>query len=215
MVEFKTVIVLVLLGVCLVGFAVAVPVFPYTFEETYEVDVYYEEQEAYVVSIPVYTSNDIVTSLLSESPSPLLGGYYYRWGFDISIWREVEFKVSASDTVKLFIFTDSQMDNYEDTGIADPNEVESIYMSSGSIFYWTDKLIANTYWFVIENGYDESVDIYDISITTTYRDQEETYKTEIRYRTVPTFRRETHTRTVTEKVTLFDLLLNTLSGTPE
>lgn len=214
MVEFKTVIVLVLLGVCIVGFAVAVPVFPYTFEETYEVDVYYEEQEAYEVSIPVYTSNDIVKSLMSESPPPLEGGYYYRWGFPILIWREVEFKVSASDTVKLIILTDSQLDNYEDTGIADPNEAESIEMSSGSLIYWTDYFSA-TYWFFIENDHDENVEIYDTSITTTYRDQETTYKTVIEYRTIPKFRRETHTRIVTEKVTLFDLLLITLAGTPE
>jgi len=148
---------------------------------------------------------------MSESPPPLKGGYYYNWGFPIPIWREIEFKVSASDTVKLIIFTDSQMDNYEDTGITDPNMGESIEMSSGNLISWTSSIVG-TYWFVIENAHGHDVDIYDTSITTTYRDQETTTKTEIRYRTVPKFRRETHTRELTEKVTLFELLLKTQSS---
>ena len=207
----KTGIILIVIVLGVAGFAYAIPAIPVTYEESYQVEVPYEEQEEYTVQTPYQTMEDKQQSLGSTSDRTLEGGYYIYWDSYIPVGRDVEFSVSASDTVFLYIFTASQYANYEDSGSKTPNEKVSLEMSSGKIGYHVSS--TGTYYFCVLNPHDgflgfgdRSVGIYSSSIQSYWQEEVTRYRTETKYRTVSKTRMETHTRDVTIRVTLLEYL---------
>jgi len=194
-----------------IGFAYAIPAFPVTYEESYEVEVPYEEQEAYTVQVPYSTMENRQQTLGSTSDRTIEGGYYIYWDAFIPLGRDIEFSVSASDTVFLYIFTSFQYANYIETGSKTPNEKESLEISSGKIGYHVSS--TGTYYFCVYNPHSgflgigaKSVGIYSSSVESFWQEEVTKYRTETRYQTVSKTRIETHTREVTIRVTLFELL---------
>lgn len=181
------------------GFAIVIPAFPVTYEESYD------EQEPYTVQVPYTTMEDQQQTIGSTSDRTLEGGRYIYWNSYLSLGRDVEFSVSASDTVYLYIFTASQYANYLETGSKTPNEKQSLEMSSGKIGHHISS--TGTYYFCILNPHDgflgfgdKNVGIYSATIEAYWQEEVTLHRTETRYRTV------TKTREVTTRVTLFEML---------
>lgn len=207
----RNAIILILLLAGGAGFAYAIPAFPLTYEESYEVEVPYDEQEAYTVQVPYSTMEDKQQTLGSTSDRTIEGGYSIYWDPVVHLGRDIEFSVSASDTVFLYIFSASQYANYRDTGSKTPNEKESLEISSGKIGYHVSS--TGTYYFCVYNPHDgflgigaKSVGVYSSSVVAFWQEEVTKYRTETRYQTVTKTRMETHTREVTIRVTLFELL---------
>lgn len=183
----RTGVILVAALIVVAGIAYAIPVIPVTYEESYQVQVPYtwiDEKEETIGSV-----NDRTVE----------GGYYIYWNSYIPVGRDVEFSVSASDTVNLYVFTSSQYSNYRDTGSKTPNEKEIIDLSSGKLGYHVSA--SDTYYFCVYNPHDgflgigaKSVGIYSSSVVEYWQEEE----TEDRW--------ETHTRDVTIRVTLLEYL---------
>lgn len=231
----RTALILIVITIAGAGFAYAIPVFPVTYQESYQVEVPYDEQEeytvqvpyieqeSYTVQVPYTTMEDKQSTIGSTSDTTIEGGYYLYWSSYLLVGRDVEFSVSASDTVFLYIFTASQYANYQETGSETPNEKESPEMSSGKIGFHVSS--TGTYYLCVYNPHDgflgigkKNVGIYSVSIVaywqeevtkqraeTRYRDVTK-QRTETRYRTVSKIRTETHTRGITIRVTLLELL---------
>jgi len=207
----RTALILILITLAGAGFAYAIPAFPVTYPESYQVQVPYEEQESYTVQVPYTTMEDKQSTIGSTSDVTLEGGYYLHWDSYLPVGRDVEFSVSASDTVILYIFTASQYANYREYGSTIPSEKESPEMSSGKIGFHVS--FTGTYYLCIYNPHDgflgigkKNVGIYSASIVAYWQEEVTKQRAETRYRTVTKTRMETHTRDVTIRVTLFELL---------
>ena len=200
-----------MLSISIVGFAYAIPVVPVTYEESYKVDVPYDEQEEYIVQVPYTTMENKQQTLGATSDKTIEGGYYTYWSPNIPVGRDVEFSVSASDTIYLYIFTVSQYNNYRDTGSKTPNEKQSVEMASGKIGYHVSA--TGTYYFCVYNPHDgflgfgeKSVGVYSASIEAFWQEEVTKNRAETRYRTVSKVRTETHIRDVTIRVTILEYL---------
>lgn len=203
-------IVIILLGA---GIAYAIPVVPVTYEESYQVDVPYDEQEAYQIQVPYETMEDKQQILVDEADYTLEGGYYRYYPRSLSIGKDVEFYISASNTVNLYIFTSAQYSTHVDGGSISsaPNEKELLDVSRGTLGYHVSA--TDTYYFCIYNHHSgffgigkESVGLYSIEITAYWQEEVINHRTETRYRTVSKIRTETHTRDVTIRVTILEYL---------
>ena len=233
----RTALILIVLTISIAGFAYAIPAVPVTYEESYQVDVPYDEQEeytvqvpyteqeAYYVQVPYTTMEDQQQILVNEEDYTLEGGYYrYRSRF-ISLGKDVEFYISASNTVNLYVFTSAQYSTYVDgSSISSaPNEKELLEVSQGTLGYHVSA--TDTYYFCTYNLHSgflgfgkESVGLYSTKITAYWQEEVTDYRTETRYRdvtkertetryrTVSKVRTETHTRDVTIRVTLLEYL---------
>ena len=178
---------IIILAILTFGFAYAIPIIPVTYTESYEVEVPYSSLESKQ------------KTLGQTSDRTLEGGYYLHWSSYVSVGNDIEFSVSASDTVYLIIFSSSQYTNYLNTGNIDPNEKESLEISSGKIGYHVSS--SGEYYFCLLNPHDgflgigdKSVGIYSAKIISYW--QEEVSKTRL----------ETHTREISEKVTILEYL---------
>ncbi len=219
----RTALILIIITVAGAGFAFAIPAFPVTYEESYQVDVPYDEQEeytvqvpyteqeAYYVQVPYETMEDKQQTLGSSSDRTIEGGSSFYWYPHIPLGRDIEFYVHASDTVNLYIFTASQFANYQDTGSRSTNEKQLLDVTSGTLGYHIST--SGTYYFVVYNPHDgflgfgkKSVGIYSSSINAYWQEEVTKQRAETRYRTVTKSRMETHTRDVTIRVTLAELV---------
>ena len=204
------IIIIIILGGAGV-FSIAVPAIPVSYQESYEVSVPYDEQEPYTVQVPYQTMESKQQSLGSTSDRTLEGGYYIYWSPSISVGRDIEFSVSASDTVHLFVFTPTQYTKFTDTGAQTPNEKQLLEISSGKLGYHVSTY--GTYYFVIYNPHDgflgigkKNVGIYSASIQAYWQEEVTKYRTETKYRTITKYRTETHYRTLEKRVTLLDAI---------
>jgi hypothetical protein len=60
--------------------------------------------------------------LVSFNDGTLTAGYTYVWLKYLYLGHDIEFSVSANDTVTLLVFTDIQYDNFNNTGSYTSNE---------------------------------------------------------------------------------------------
>lgn len=231
----RNIIILLLIVLAGAGFAFFVPVFPLTYEESYQVEVPYDEQveytvevpytvqESYYVQIPYSTVEDMESTLMIYEDFTLDDWCFWWPSIYIPRGRDIIFSVSASNTVDLCIMTSEQGSNFEETKSRTPNEKELNDISNGNLGYHVS--LSDDYCFLIFNPHwgwwsKENVGIYSASITaywqeevTRYRTETKyqdvtKYRTETRYRTVEKYRTETHYRDVTIKVTLIEFLSN-------
>ena len=89
---------------------------------------------------------------------------------------DIEFSVSASDTVALFVFTETQYANFNNTGSYTFNEKQLLDVINGKLGYHVSSV--ETYYFVVYNrqtgflGIDaKSVDIYSVSIKEFWQEE--------------------------------------------
>jgi len=213
----RTALIFIIIALGGAGFAVAIPAFPVTYEESYRVDVPYEEQEEYTVQVPYtvqepyyvqvpYTTmEDKQETLVTDDDRTLEGGYYRYWYRYIPVGRDVEFYISASDTVNLYIFTSSQYASFADGGsiTSAPNEKQALEVSEGTLGYHISA--SDTYYFCIYNLHSgflgfgkESVGVYTTLVTAFWQEEVTHYRTETRYKEVTKYRDETRYRTVSK-----------------
>jgi len=203
----RNVAIVVIILILAVGvFAFTVRIFPVS----YQVDVPYDEQQAYTVQVPYTTMEDKQGTIGHESDRTLEGGSYLYWNSHVPLGRDIEFSVSASDTVDLFVFTSTQFNSYK-AGKSTPSEKELKGVSSGKMGYHVSS--SGTYYFVIKNPHSgflgigkKNVGIYSASIKSYWQEEVTKYRSETRYRTVTRYRTETHYRTIDLRVTLWELI---------
>jgi len=204
-------IVVIILFLAVGVFAFTVRVFPVSYQESYQVDVPYDEQQAYTVQVPYTTVEDRQGTIGSTSDYTLEGGYYTWWNDYIPLGRDIEFSVSASDTVNLYVFTSTQFTNLQEMGSWTPNEKQLLDVSNGKLGYHVSS--SGTYYFVIRNPHSgifgigkKNVGIYSALIKAYWQEEVTKYRSETRYRTVTKYRTETHYRTIDLRVTLWELI---------
>ena len=146
----------------------------------------------FVVGVPItevqvevaYTTTEAQTRSLGSvySATGLEAGYYKYWGPDVDAETNIQFVVSASETVDVLILTLSQFNNFKD-GESYDYERKASETKSATLSYYTS--VSGTYYFVIQNihtgffGFGEKdIVINSVSLNAT-QDFEVT-----RYRTV-------------------------------
>jgi len=204
---------LIIIAIAVAVFAFAIPAFPVTFEESYQVDVPYDELEEYTVQIPYTTLENKQQILVNEEDRTLEGGDARYLVLDLSVGKDIEFHFRASNTVNLYIFTSEQYSPRIEGGylIVAPNEKELLEVSQGTLGYRVSA--TDTYYFCIYNYHsglsgteEESVGLYSTKVTAYWQEEVTEQRTETRYRTVSKTRTETHTKDVTKRVTLLEFL---------
>jgi len=205
-------LILIVIAVAGAGFAFTLPVFPVTYEKSYQVDVPYDELEEYTVQIPYTTMENKQQILINEEDRTLEGGNAKYLILDLSVGKDIEFYFRASNTVNLYIFTSQQYPRVgEGYLVVAPNEKELLDVSQGTLGYRVSA--TDTYYFVIYNIHGgllnlgkESVGLYSTKITAYWQEEVTKQRTETRYRTISKSRTETHISDVTRRVTLIGLL---------
>ena len=191
-------------------FLIAVPVIPFSYVEALNVTIPYDEQESYMVEFPYTVTYDRNEPLGQVSNFTLGGGKFAYWDPYIPSGRSIEFFISTSDNVNLYIFNSSQYNNFRNTSIGKPNEKALLNVSRGKIEY--NVSYSETYYFVIHylhigpSGTEEKVLIHQALIMANWQETETKYRTETRYRNITKYRTETQYRTVTVRVTLWKVL---------
>jgi hypothetical protein len=192
-------------------FLFMVPVIPFSYVEALNVTVPYDEQESYTVEFPYTVTFDRNEPLGQVSNFTLGGGKFAYWDPYIPSGRSMEFFISASDNVNLYIFNSSQYDNFMNASSTKPNKKELLNISRGKVEYNVSS--SETYYFVIQNphsdlsGIEENkVYIHQALIMANWQETETKYRTETRYRNITKYRTETQYRTITVKVNLWKLL---------
>ena len=170
---------LVLVLLATVVFVFVAPVFPVTYQESYTT---IEDKQRTI-------------GQLSTANTILSGGYFLTWHFDIQRGRDEEFSVSANDTVNLYISTKTQYDLWR-AGMVSFPEKQLIGLSSGKLGYHVPT--SDTYYFVIENPYSDSLNIAKKNVMIYSATIVEYWQEEV-----------TKYRTVTTRVTLWDLITGT------
>lgn len=145
-------------------------------------------QEPYVVQVPYTSMANRELELGSTSDYTLQANSYYYWGTTIPLGRDVEFSISASDTVNLYVFTETQFNSYK-AGQSTPNEKSLIGLSSGKLGYHIAS--TGTYYFVIYNPHTgflgigaKSVGIYSALVKAYWQEEVTLYRDETRYKTI-------------------------------
>ena len=191
-------------------FLVSVPVIPFSYVEAQNVTIPYYEQESYMVEFPYTVTYDRNEPIGQVSNFTLGVGKFAYWDPYIPSGRSIEFYISASDNVNLYIFNSSQYENFRNTSICKPNEKALLNVSGGKIEY--NVTSSKTYYFIIHylhsgsSGTEENVYIRRALIMANWQETETKYRTETRYRNITKYRTETQHRTVTVRVTLWKLL---------
>lgn len=151
--------------ISIVGIIVfAVPLIPKSFNESY---------------YSIDTKQDTIASISDRTLQP---NYHIPLSGYLPQGRDITFSVSASDTVRLYIFTSTQYDRYKSNYATTPNEKELLDISNGNIGYHISS--SDTYYFIIYNPHtglfglgSKNVGIYSSSVIAIWQEQVIKYRT--------------------------------------
>lgn len=152
----------------------------------------------FVIGVPItevqlnvtYTTTEAQTRTLMSftSATGLEAGYSRYWSPDVDAETNIQFVVSASDTVDVMILTLSQYNNFKD-GESYDYERKASETKSATLSYYTS--MSGTYYFVIQNihtgffGFGEKdIVINSVSLTATSDIEVTKYRTETKKVTI-------------------------------
>jgi hypothetical protein len=176
-------------------FVVGVPITEVQVQEEYQENVEYE------VEVPFQVTVDKEWEHFTILDYELNAYYYVAWTGYVPQGRIVEFYVSASDDINMFIMTEAEFSKYEEGSFDVQSIVETEGVSTETISFLCTA--SRDYRFVCENpitGFGDSEDVVlRVGWGLSSWEEEDT-----QYRTETEYRLETKTRWVTKKVTIIE-----------